>query len=219
MKQYKLLTTSSVYFVTILLISNIVSTKIVNWWWFVRDGGTLLFPLSYIIGDVLTEVYGYATSRRVIWMWVWAQLLMWLTVMWIGWMPADSSWTFQNAYMQILWFTPRIIVASLTAYFVGEFINSYILAKLKIWTNGSKLWVRTIWSTIIWQMFDTGLFIMLAFRWALDMNTIVALMVSNYILKVSIEIFFTPITYWVINKVKKIESEDYYDTTTDFRPR
>lgn len=218
MKHYKLLTTFAVYFVTILLISNIVSTKIVNWWWFVRDGGTLLFPLSYIIGDVLTEVYGYAASRRVIWMWVWAQLLMGLTVMWIWWMPADASWTFQNAYMQILWFTPRIIAASLIAYFVGEFVNSYILAKLKIWTNGSKLWTRTIWSTIIWQAFDTGLFIVLAFGGVFDMNTIISLIVSNYILKVSIEILFTPITYWVINKVKKIESEDYYDTKTNFRP-
>lgn len=219
MKHYKLLTAFAVYFVTILLISNIVSTKIVNRGWFVRDGGTLLFPLSYIIGDVLTEVYGYAASRRVIWMWVWAQLLMWLTVMWIGWMPADVSWTFQDAYMQVLWFTPRIIAASLVAYFVGEFVNSYILAKLKIWTNGSKLRTRTIWSTIVWQAFDTGLFIVLAFWWVFDTNTIIALTVSNYILKVSIEILFTPITYWIVNKVKKIESEDYYDTKTNFRPR
>ncbi len=218
MKNYKLLTAFAVYFVTILLISNIVSTKIVNRGGFVRDGGTLLFPLSYIIGDVLTEVYGYATSRRVIRMWVWAQLLMWLTVMRIWWMPADVSRTAQDAYMQILWFTPRIIAASLIAYFVWEFINSYILAKLKIWTNGSKLWMRTIWSTIIWQAFDTVLFIMIAFYGVFDTQTIIALMVSNYILKVGIEILFTPLTYRVIGKMKKIESEDYYDTKTNFRP-
>jgi len=218
MKNYKLLTWFAVYFVTILLISNIVSTKIVNWWWFVRDGGTLLFPLSYIIGDILTEVYGYAASRRVIWMWLWAQILMWLVVIWIWAMPADASRTFQEAYMQVLWFTPRIILASVIAYAVWEFTNSYILAKLKIMMQWSKLWVRTISSTLVGQWLDTIIFIVIAFWWVFDTSTIIALIVSNYILKVSIEIIFTPLTYRAVRKVKQIEHEDYYDTDTDFNP-
>lgn len=109
-------------------------------------------------------------------------------------------------------------MASVIAYFIGEFVNSYILAKLKIWTNGSKLWTRTIWSTIVWQGLDTVLFIMIAFYGVFDMTTITALIVSNYILKVSIEIIFTPLTYRIVHKVKKIEHEDHYDRDTDFNP-
>lgn len=218
MNNYKLLTWFAVYFVTILLISNIVSTKIVNRWWFVRDGGTLLFPLSYIIGDVLTEVYGYAASRRMIWMWLWAQILMWLVVIWVWYMPADASRTAQEAYMQVLWFTPRLIIASVIAYAVGEFTNSYILAKLKVMMQGSRLWIRTIGSTLVGQGFDTIIFVFVAFWWVFDTTTIIALIVSNYILKVSIEIIFTPVTYRVINKVKSIEHIDHYDSDTDFNP-
>lgn len=143
---------------------------------------------------------------------------MWLVVIWIWAMPADASRTFQEAYMQVLWFTPRIILASVIAYAVWEFTNSYILAKLKIMMQWSKLWVRTISSTLVGQWLDTIIFIVIAFWWVFDTSTIIALIVSNYILKVSIEIIFTPLTYRAVRKVKQIEHEDYYDTDTDFNP-
>lgn len=208
----------AIYFVTILITSNIVSTKIVNLWGFVFDGGTLLFPLSYIIGDVLTEVYGYARTRSLIWTGMMCQLLLSLVIIGVGLLPSDASRPLQQSYMDILWFAPRIIIASIIAYLIGEFINSYLLAKIKIATHGTKLWLRTIWSTIIGQWLDTIIFVLIAFWVVFDTSTIIALIVSNYILKVSIEIIFTPVTYRVIAKVKAYEWIDHYDTDTDFSP-
>ncbi len=217
-KNYKLINLISVYFVTILLISNIVSTKIVDFWWFTFDGWTLLFPLSYIIWDILTEVYGYKESRKIIWMWFGAMLLMWLTIIIVWALPAASDWTFQKDYENILWFTPRIILASLIAYFAWEFSNSYILAKLKIWMKWKHLWVRTISSTIVWEFFDTTIFVLIAFYWVFWNDLFLSIIISNYIFKVWVEILFTPITYLVVNKLKKVEAEDYYDYKTDFNP-
>ncbi|MGB5916435.1 MAG: queuosine precursor transporter, partial [Phormidesmis sp.] len=140
MRGFKHLDTITALFVTVLLVSNIVSTKIVDFGFFTFDGGTLLFPLSYIFGDILTEVYGYARSRKVIWTGFAAALVMSATFMIVGILPAASDWTYQTAYDQILGLTPRIVIASLIAYSVGEFSNSFILAKLKVATEGRQLW-------------------------------------------------------------------------------
>ncbi len=217
-KNYKYLGTISVFFVSVLLISNIASTKIVDLRWFTFDGGTLLFPLSYIFGDILTEVYGYKKARGVIWLGFFMALLMSLVFIIVGKLPSASGWNNQNAYDLILGLTPRIVFASLLAYSVGEFSNSFILAKMKIWTKGKWLWTRTIGSTIVGEFLDSIIFILIAFWGILPSSLLVTLIISNYIFKTSIEVLFTPITYKVVNFLKKKEDEDYYDINTNFNP-
>lgn len=217
-KSYKYLGSISVFFVSVLLISNVASTKIVDFGWFTFDGGTLLFPLSYIFGDILTEVYGYKSSRKVIWLGFFMALLMSLVFIVVGKLPSAPDWNNQGAYDLILGLTPRIVIASLIAYTCGEFSNSYILAKMKIWTKGKILWARTIGSTIVGELVDSVLFILIAFSGILPNSLLFTLIISNYIFKTSIEILFTPITYKIVNLLKKQENEDYYDTNTNFNP-
>lgn len=218
-------------FVAVLLISNIASAaKIVDWGVSVAglplavDAGTLLFPISYIFGDILTEVYGYARSRRVIWTGFAFSALMAATFWVIARLPGEANWEAaagQAAYNAILGGVSYggIVVASLAAYFVGEFSNSYILARLKVATGGRLLWVRTIGSTLVGQIVDTAVFVLVAsalgvFPWAAALSLIVA----NYIFKVSIEVLFTPVTYRTVNFLKEAEGVDHYDTDTDFNP-
>lgn len=217
-KSFKHLDTITALFVTVLLVSNVASSKIVDLKLFTFDGGTLLFPLSYIFGDMLTEVYGYGRSRKVIWLGLISAVLMSLTFMVVGALPPAPDWNNQQAYEQILGLTPRIVLASIVAYFVGEFANSYILAKLKLLTQGRRLWLRTIGSTLVGQMLDTGLFVAIAFTGTVPTSLLVTLIVSNYVFKCGVEILFTPLTYWITNWLKRQEHEDYYDRTTDFNP-
>ncbi len=217
-KPYQHLDSITALFVAVLLISNITSTKILVLGPFTLDGGTLLFPLSYIFGDILTEVYGYVRSRKTIWLGFIAALLMSILVILVGWLPPDPSWPHQTAYEQILGLTPRIVLASVIAYLAGEFANAYVLAKLKIRTQGRWLWLRTIGSTLIGQWIDTGLFITIAFTGVFPSNLILSLIVSNYIFKCGIEILFTPATYWLTGWLKQQEHEDFYDTETNFNP-
>ena len=217
-KNYGYLAVISVLFVSVLLISNVASTKIVDFGWFTFDGGTLLFPLSYIFGDILTEVYGYKRSRGVIWLGFLSALVMSLVFMAVGALPAASDWGNQEAYDAILGQTPRIVLASLIAYLAGEFSNSFILAKMKIMTAGKHLWARTIGSTVVGELIDSTLFILIAFAGILPASLLLTLIVSNYIFKTLIEVAFTPLTYKIVNFLKKKEGEDYYDTGTNFNP-
>ena len=217
-KNYKYLGAISVFFVSILLISDVASSKIVDLKWFTFDGGTLLFPLSYIFGDVLTEVYGYKRSRQVIWLGFAMTLLMSIIFIVVGKLPPASGWDNQAAYDAILGLTPRIVIASLIAYFAGEFSNSFILAKMKIWTKGKMLWARTIGSTIVGELLDSTLFIAIAFWGVFPTSLIVTLIISNYVFKTAVEVLFTPLTYKVIGFLKKHESEDAYDVDTNFNP-
>ena len=217
-KSYKHLDAIATLFVTVLLISNITSTKIVSLGWFTFDGGTLIFPLSYIFGDILTEVYGYSRSRKVIWLGFFCAFLMVLTFNLVGALPPAADWKYQEAYNQILGSTPRIVAASLIAYWVGEFSNSFILAKLKILTRGKWLWTRTIGSTLVGQVLDTAIFILIAFLGVFPNSILWALIASNYLFKCGIEILFTPVTYWVTGWLKRQEQEDYYDANTNFNP-
>lgn len=205
-------------FVAVLLISNTTSTKILQLGPFTFDGGTLLFPLAYIFGDILTEVYGYAKARRVIWTGFIAAALMAVCYSVVGMLPAAAEWGFQDSYMNILGIVPRIVLASLIAYFAGEFSNSYILAKMKIWTKGKALWTRTIGSTIIGEGIDTTLFCLIAFLGILPIGLLITVIISNYVFKTLIEICFTPLTYVIVGYLKKKEQEDYYDYDTDFNP-
>jgi len=205
-------------FVAILMISNVASTKIVTMGPFTFDGGTILFPLSYIFGDILTEVYGYARSRRVIWMGFGATFLMAVVFAIVGALPSAEGWENQAAYQSILGMTPRIVLASLVAYAVGSFANSWVLAKLKVLTEGKWLWTRTIASTLVGEGIDTVLFILIAFSGVLPRVLLISLIASNYVFKCGIEALATPVTYWLVRVLKESEHEDYYDADTDFTP-
>ena len=218
-------------FVTVLLISNIASSaKIIDWGVSLMglrlafDAGTLLFPISYIFGDVLTEVYGYRRSRRVIWTGFLCLALSSFVFWLVKTLPGEATWqnyAGQSAYDAILGgiSSGGIVIASLLAYFAGEFSNSYIMAKMKILTRGRWLWSRTIGSTLVGQVFDTVLFIAAAslfgvFPWSLFLSLILA----NYFFKVCMEALMTPITYIIVNTLKNTEQEDFYDHKTDFNP-
>ncbi|MBN1298931.1 MAG: queuosine precursor transporter [Actinobacteria bacterium] len=217
-KSYRYISLITGLFVAILLISNIASTKIIQIWKFTFDGGTILFPLSYIFGDILTEVYGYKTGRKVIWIGFLSATLMSLTLGLIGLIKPAPGWELQDAYMKILGQTPRIVTASLVAYIAGEFSNSITLAKMKILTRGKYLWTRTIGSTVIGQAIDTALFVLIAFGGVYDWRLVFLILLSNYIFKVGFEILLTPATYLIVGFLKKREQTDYYDSRTNFNP-
>ncbi len=217
-RQYRYLDLIMAVFVTVLIVSNIASTKILVLGPFTFDGGTILFPLAYIFGDVLTEVYGYRASRRVIWTGFICLVLAAATFALVDVLPPASDWTLQDAYHAILGQTPRIVLGSLAAYWAGEFVNSYILAKLKVMTEGRWLWVRTIGSTLFGEGVDTIVFLLVAF-WGVFPNELLwAIFTSNYVFKVGVETVFTPITYQVVGFLKRAEHEDYYDRDTNFNP-
>ena len=205
-------------FVAVLLISNIASTKILTLWKFTFDGGTLLFPLSYIFGDILTEVYGFRRSRRVIWLGFFSALLMSLVLFVVQILPPAAGWLNQQAYEAILGFVPRIVLASLLAYFAGEFSNSIILSRLKILTKGKYLWTRTIGSTLIGEGIDTFIFCLVAFYGAIPSSMLWAVVISNYIFKCAVEILFTPITYLIVGILKRKENTDVYDYGVKYNP-
>jgi queuosine precursor transporter len=205
-------------FVAVVIISNVASTKILLLGPFTFDGGTILFPISYIFGDLLTEVYGYKASRRVIWTGFLSCLAM-SAVLWIvGKLPAAPGWEFQDAYKNLLMTTPRIAIASLIAFSAGEFSNSYIMAKMKVWTKGRYLWTRTIGSTVVGEGVDTALFCVIAFVGNLPAGLLGAVILSNYIFKVGFEALATPVTYRVVKFLKRNEGLDVYDEGTDFNP-
>ena len=217
-RAFRYLDVITALFVAVVLISNVVSSKILNLGPFTFDGGTILFPLSYIFGDILTEVYGYGRSRRVIWLGFSSALLMSIVFIVVGRLPPAQGWANQDAYDRILGLTPRIVLASLIAYFAGEFTNSFTLARMKVLTKGRWLWTRTIGSTIAGEFVDTLLFVAVAFLGVLDRRLLIATVLSNYIFKVGVEILFTPFTYAMVAFLKRREHEDFYDYATRFSP-
>jgi uncharacterized integral membrane protein (TIGR00697 family) len=206
-------------FVTILLCSNIIgAAKVATVWGFTFGAGVLFFPISYIFNDVLTEVYGYARARKVVWAGfgaiVFASFMSWVIVT----LPPAMGWNDQQAYETVFGQTPRIVFASLSAFFVGEFANSYVLAKMKLRTNGRYLWMRTIGSTIVGEAVDSMVFYPLAFLGVWDAHLVLQVMISNYTIKCAWEALVTPVTYKVVNFLKRAEQEDYYDHKTNFTP-
>jgi len=216
--QYRYFDILVAMFVAVLLISNIASTKILTLWKFTFDGGTILFPLSYIFGDILTEVYGFKRSRRVIWLGFFSALLMSLILYVVQILPPASDWNNQQAFESVLGFVPRIVIASMIAYFIGEFSNSITLSVLKIKTKGRFLWMRTIFSTIIGEGVDTIVFCMIAFYGTLPGNVLWVIILSNYIFKCSVEIFLTPVTYKIVNFLKKKDQVDAFDYGVKYNP-
>jgi uncharacterized integral membrane protein (TIGR00697 family) len=215
-----------VAFVVVLLLSNVIGAEKRSFVDLPRIGpwpfgaGILFFPISYVIDDVLTEVYGYARARRAIWAGFIALAFMALMEWTVVHLPVAEGWTGQPAYERVFGSGWRIIVASMTAFFVGDFLNSVVLAKMKIWTDGKHLWTRTIGSTIIGEGADSLIFYPLAFYGMADwpIGALGAVMVSQFILKVSWEVLLTPATYAVVGWLKKREGVDVYDVGTDFTP-
>ena len=213
-------------FVTILLLSNVlgagkravVDLPFVGPWPF--GAGILFFPISYVIGDVLTEVYGYARARRCIWAGTAALLFMvgmsWVVVA----LPPDVGWTGQAAYEAVFGQVPRIVLASITAFWAGEFVNSYVLARMKVWTDGRALWTRTIGSTVVGQAVDSLIFYPLAFLGAPGWTPTQVgwVLVTQWVLKVSWEVLLTPATYLVVGLLKRAEGVDVFDRGTNFTP-
>ena len=203
-------------FVTCLITSNTIAVKVISLGPFILPAAIFVFPLSYIFGDILTEVYGYRQARKVIWLGFLCNLIF-VTSAWIGQvLPPYSQWTQQEAYVGILGRSPRILAASFSGYLVGEFSNSFVLAKMKIMTRGRWLWSRTIGSTIVGQGLDTLVFIILAFIGEPAFTPIMIL--HHWLAKITIEAVVTPFTYAVVNYLKKKEAIDTYDYQTSFNP-
>ena len=218
-RSYKYYDLIMAVFVTVLLCSNLIGvTKVVTVGGLTFGGGNLFFPISYLFGDILTEVYGYARSRRVVWAGfgalIFAAFMSWVVIN----LPPAEGYTGQQAIEQVFGSTPRIVAASMVAYFAGEFTNSFVLAKMKILTAGKHLWMRTIGSTICGEAVDTTIFYPLAFFGIWDIKLLVTVAVTNYILKVMWEVVATPFTYKIVAAIKRAESEDYYDHSTNFTP-
>ncbi|MGI5065000.1 queuosine precursor transporter [Treponema putidum] len=205
-------------FVGVLVLSNILAAKMVQLGPFVFDGGTLLFPFSYIFGDVLAEVYGYRASRKVIWAGFFMLLIMGLNIWLISVLPAESEWVFQQDFDNILLQMPRISAGSLCGYFIGEYSNSVVLSKLKVITRGKHLWLRTISSTLIGEFFDSAVFVAIAFLGLYSIDVLIIMAFSNYLFKTLIEVIFTPFTYRIIAFVKKHEKIDVYDYNVSYNP-
>jgi uncharacterized integral membrane protein (TIGR00697 family) len=211
-------------FVVILLISNLVGQKICvlpfSIFGYVPhvSGAQLLFPLTYIFGDIFTEVYGYGASRRAIWLGFFANILMTGVAAFVVWFPAAPEWRNQGAFEAVFKVLPRFVVASLIAFWAGEFTNSYVLAKMKLWTEGRWLWLRTIGSTVAGQLVDTALLILIAFGGREAWGTIGSLVFWGYLTKVIYEAVLTPLTYAVVNALKRSEGVEVFDRDTNFNP-
>jgi hypothetical protein len=205
-------------FITCLITANIVAVKLIGVFGLVLPAGTVIFPISYIFGDVLTEVYGYRVARRVIWLGFACNLLA-VAAIWLAQvLPAASFWDGQAAYERILGYTPRLLIASFLAYLVGEFANSMVLAKMKIATRGKWLWSRTIGSTFVGEGLDSFVFITVAFVGSIPAGEMVSVIVTQWLAKSAYETVATPLTYAVVNFLKRKERLDVYDYDTRFNP-
>jgi conserved hypothetical integral membrane protein len=205
-------------FVVILIVSNLIGQKICAVGPFRISGAQLLFPITYIFGDVFTEVYGYAGSRRAIWIGFFASALLSVMGMIIVALPPAPDWGNQAAFEAVFNFVPRMVVASLLAYWAGEFSNSFVMARLKVITKGRMLWVRTIGSTMVGQLVDSVIVMVVAFVGTPSQGSIPNLILSGYLGKVLYEAAATPLTYIVVNSLKRAEGVDVYDDATNFNP-
>lgn len=205
-------------FVTCLIVANVTAVKLVSIVGLILPAGVIIFPISYIVGDVLTEVYGFRKARRVIWLGFFCNLLA-VAAIWLGGiLPAAPFWDAQGAYERILGYVPRLLVASFLAYLVGEFANSIVLAKMKVATNGRWLWSRTIGSTLVGQGLDSLVFVFVAFFGTIPLAALISAVVAQWIFKSLYEAAATPLTYLVVNTLKRREGVDVYDHEISFNP-
>ncbi len=214
-------------FVAILICSNLIGAaklvqmfelKIGSWDVGIFGAGILFFPLSYVLGDVLTEVYGYARARRVVWAGFAAVSFMAFMAWVVVAMPPAPGWEGQAAYEEVFGLTPRIVIASIIAFWMGELSNAFVMARMKVWSGGKHLWQRTIGSTIVGQGVDSLIFYPIAFLGIWTTSQVITVLITNYILKVLWEALLTPVTYRVVNTLKRVEGVDVYDKETEFTP-
>ncbi|MEO1243536.1 MAG: queuosine precursor transporter [Pseudomonadota bacterium] len=214
-------------FVAILICSNLIGAaklvqftewEVFGWQVGVFGAGILFFPLSYVLGDVLTEVYGYARARRVVWAGFAAVSFMAFMAWVVVAMPPAPGWEGQAAYEEVFGLTPRIVIASIVAFWAGELSNAFVMARMKVWSGGKHLWQRTIGSTVVGQGVDSLIFYPIAFLGIWTVEQVITVLITNYILKVLWEAFLTPVTYRVVNTLKRIEGVDVYDKDTEFTP-
>ncbi len=205
-------------FVAVYLISQVSSSKLFAIGSFRLPGAAVVFPLSYIFGDILTEVYGYARTRRVIWAGFGSAVLMALVLWIVQILPPAPGWPDQLAYEAILGVVPRMVLGSITAYWAGEFTNSYIMARMKVLTDGRLLWTRTVGSTIVGQAVDSTVFILIAFAGRLPWGVLFQVAGTLYLAKVAYEVAATPLTYVIVRWLKRAEGIDVFDRNTDFTP-
>lgn len=205
-------------FVAVLLISNIAAQKLFSFGAFTFSCGILVFPISYIFGDVLTEVYGYKKSRQIIWTAFFCNIFMVIILQISVALPPAYGWNLQDQFSQTLGMVPRIVIASMCGYLIGEFSNSIVLSMMKVRSNGKHLWMRTIASTIVGEGFDTIFFVIIAFWGILPITVLLSAGISGYIFKVLYEILITPITYKLVNFLKKVEGIDVYDYNINYNP-
>ncbi len=205
-------------FVTCLIVANIMAVKLIGVFGLVFDAGTLIFPISYIFGDVLTEVYGFRRARQVIWLGFLCNLLAVGAISLGLVLPAASFWEGQAAYEQILGYAPRLLTASFVAYLIGELANSFVLARMKVATEGRWLWSRTIGSTVVGQGFDSLIFVLIAFYGTIPTSALLSVILTQWVLKSAYEALATPFTYLVVGRLKRAEGVDHYDRDTSFNP-
>jgi hypothetical protein len=223
-RQFRYLDALTTTFVVVLLVANLVAQKLVRLGpfgpipAFTTSGAMVLFPITYIFGDIFTEVYGYGASRRAIWLGFCGTALMYGVSAFVIWLPSDPEFRNQQAFVTVFGILPRILVGSLIAFWAGEFANSFTMAKMKLLTGGKHLWTRTVGSTIIGQAVDTTLVIVITFAGIFSAHTLLRIIVTGYVLKVLYEVIATPLTYLVVNGLKRAEGVDTFDTRTDFNP-
>jgi uncharacterized integral membrane protein (TIGR00697 family) len=205
-------------FVTCIITANLLIVKQISIFGLVLPAAIIVFPLSYIFGDILTEVYGYSQARRVIWLGFFCNLLTVIAIWIVGVLPPAPVFEAQAAYERILGNTPRFLIASFVAYLAGEFINSYIMAKMKLATKGKWLWARTITSTVAGEGVDTGIVLIIGFWGALPAEVLGIMILSHWLLKSGYEILATPLTYAIVDFLKRKEDIDHYDYATNFNP-
>ena len=215
-------------FVVVLLVSNLVAQKLcaigpftiggMEFGPFLISGAQILFPITYIFGDIFVEVYGYSASRRAIWIGFFSAALLALMAQITTSLPAAPEFQNQEAFEQVFGFVPRVLAASLIAYWCGEFANAFVMSKMKIWTEGKYLWTRTVGSTVVGQLIDTVIVITIVFIGIHSFSTMLNLMFTGYVAKVLYEAAATPVTYWVVNSLKRAEGVDVYDEGVNFNP-
>lgn len=217
-RRYKYLDVLTTIFVVILLVSNLVAQKICMIGPLAVSGAVLLFPVTYIFGDVFTEVYGFSASRRAIWLGTFGTALSYGMGILVIALPGAPGWKNQQAFVTVFGFLPRIQTASLIAFWAGDFANSYTMARMKLWTEGRMLWTRTVGSTVVGQAVDTTLVIVLTFGGKYSGATLVNMILTGYVLKVGYEVLATPLTYAVVGWLKRAEHSDAFDRDENFNP-
>jgi uncharacterized integral membrane protein (TIGR00697 family) len=208
----------AVLFIACILSANIIAVKIISLFGFFVPAGIIIFPISYIIGDILTEVYGYENTKKIIWLGFFANLMMVIAIIIAQSLPAAPFWSNQKAFVDILGFAPRLLLASFTAFLIGSFANSFVMSKMKLMTKGNMLWTRTIGSTIVGEGLDSLIFISIAFIGSLPFMAIFPMILTQWFLKTVYEVIMTPVTYAIVGFLKKREKVDHFDYKVDYNP-